>query len=234
MPLAPLTEQRLLVCEGPADVCFFRAFLASRNIPGFCIRHTGEGNPTAAAGHDTFAAFLGGLPSTDGFYDLTDLVLVADSDSDPEAQFANLCRQIQEAAPQAIPPVTYAIPTRPNQEKAANVPAPARGEPNMYVLLLPWATQKGSLETLCLKAALRKWPQQGACVGEFARCARTTKWTPGKRAKMRLAALMSVVFRKNPNVAFARIWIEGRRDDPVPLSDRCFDRLERFLRSVSR
>jgi hypothetical protein len=224
---------RLLVCEGPADVEFFRAFIEARGISEFCIRHTNEGNPTKAGGADVFTPFLNGLSSTHGFYELTDIVLVADSDSDPRAQFVNVCDQIRAAAPEATPAVRYHLPVQANRKKGAKDRRGAPSEPVMHVLLLPWFTRKGTLETLCLQSAKTRWSKEAARVKELARCAKTTRWQIGKRAKMQLAALMAVTFRKNPNVAFGRIWIEGRREDPIPLDHPCFDRLDALLRSIA-
>lgn len=232
MPLEPLTVPRLLICEGPADVAFFSAFVTARGLPEFCIRHTGQGNPSGTGGVDVFTPFLDGLPSVTGFYELTDIVLVADSDADPNDRFQYLCRQIEKAKPDAKPPVAYIAPEQPNQTQRQI--APASGTARLHILLLPAAASQGCLETLCIEAATDLWKDEARCVDELAQCTGADAWPVPKMAKMKLSALMASVFRRNPNVAFARIWIEGGPNELVPLHHSCFDPIEMFLRSIMR
>jgi hypothetical protein len=222
----------LLVCEGPADAAFFHALLGERAISDFGIRHTGQGNPAGTGGVDVFAPFLNGLPSVAGFYELTDIVLVADSDNDPEERFQYLCKQIGACDPDAKPSVEFKAPSKPNQLKIPSVTMP--GAPCFHILLLPSAATQGGLETLCLQAAADRWRDEANCVDGLVECAGAGAWPVTKLAKMKLAALMASVFKKNPNVAFGRIWVEGGKNDLVPLKHPCFDFLETFFRSMAR
>jgi hypothetical protein len=202
----------------------------SRNLPDYCIRHTQQGSATGAGGRDQFGSYLLGLPSIRGFYDLTDIILVADCDDKPDESFKYICDQISNAKPQATPLVTFTAPKIPNVPRAKDASL-ARGEPYISILMLPWAGEVGCLETLCLKSAADAAPAVAVCMEEYAQCVSVDQWPVSKQAKMKLQALMAGAFKDNPAIALGRVWTENPKETLVPLKHPCFDRLETFLKS---
>ena len=135
-----ITFPNIIVCEGLHDEAFFRSLLRERQLEHF--HTTCPGDPiTTAGGRDAFSEFLLGLRTIHGFNpNVKNIILVSDNDSDPERSFREVKKQVGLAG-------NYPIPNQPL--KTAN----SGSEPDVTILMLPWENEKGTMETLCLKAA---------------------------------------------------------------------------------
>jgi hypothetical protein len=83
-----ITKTKMIVCEGKSDVAFIRSIISTFNLPDVCVRYTST-KGHGPGGIDSFGSFLTGVRSFRGFYDLTDILLVADNDMSPQANFGN-------------------------------------------------------------------------------------------------------------------------------------------------
>jgi hypothetical protein len=98
-------KRKVIICEGSSDEAFFRALLLHANITDFSVRNSSDIDRSGGnrGGIDKFGAMLSGMATWDGFPDLTDIVLVADADRNPQANFLRVVAQIAGAAPETIP-----------------------------------------------------------------------------------------------------------------------------------
>ncbi len=214
---------RAILCEGPSDEAFFRALIDAKSLPEFSIRNCADADETGKGGIDKFGKLLEAIPGFGSFYDLRDILIVADGDTNPQGNFERVVRQITQAAPEATPNPAYGVP-RQHLEKAAGSPA------SIAVMILPWIDTPGNLESLCLKSAVAASPTMAACVDAFAACAEVGEWSDTTKAdKMRLVSMISAQHQANPPIGFGRIWKDA--SGLVPLNHPCFDRVAAVLES---
>lgn len=219
-PRTTLTLPRLIVCEGPSDEAFFRALINARQLPEFSIRQTGESNAEGGGGITRFGDFLKGIPSWNGFYQLTDIILVADNDLTPRENFDNVCDQISSVDPYGGPPQQYPVPSRPLETVA--------GPPNITVLMVPSENEPGVLETLCLTAAVVVAPDITACTDRFANCTSADIWeNPNNLTKMKLRSLLTAQNERNPFIGLGMVW--DQNTGLIPLNHQVFDPIVDFL-----
>lgn len=214
---------RAILCEGPSDEAFFRALIEAKGLPEFSIRNCADADETGKGGIDKFGKLLEAIPGFGNFYDLRDILIVADGDTNPQDNFERVVRQIAQATPEATPKPSYGVP-RQHLEKASGSPA------SIAVMILPWIDTPGNLEGLCLKSATTASPAMAACVEAFATCAEVGKWVDATKAdKMRLVSMISAQHQANPPIGFGRVWKEA--PGLIPLSDPCFDEIAAVLES---
>ena len=219
-PRDTFTLPRLIICEGPSDEAFFRALIAARPLPEFCIRHTGESNVEGSGGISRFGDLLKSIPSWNGFYQLTDIILVADNDLTPQENFDNVCEQISSVGPYGVPPQQYPVPSRPLKTIA--------GLHNITVLMVPSENEPGVLETLCLTAAVAAAPDITACTEKFANCTNADEWeNPNNLTKMKLRSLLTAQSERNPLVGLGMVW--NQNPGLIPLNHEVFDPIVDFL-----
>lgn len=214
------TQRRAILCEGSSDEAFFRSLIAKHNLPPFSIRHTGDGDKNDRGGIDKFEQLLLGIPTWEGFGDLTDIVVVADNDATPTENFKKVQKQIR-AAHYGVLEQKYIVPNSPFSRVA--------GTPGMAVAMLPTANVVGKLETLCLKAAQDAAPAVSACIEAFVACTKTTAWPSPTLDELKLRALLSARHRKNPSVGLGKVWNEN--PELIPLDNPCFNEIVSFLGS---
>jgi hypothetical protein len=153
-----------------------------------------------------------------GFSGLQSVLVVVDADDDPLANFERVRAQIARLG-------TYPVPDAPLVEAQA---ASGSGHPGVTIAIVPWVDEKGSLESLCLAAALSVSEQLADCVADFARCASAEAWDQqGKKDAMKLRSLLAASYRNNPGVGLGRIWLEAPH--LIPLAHPAFDRITGIL-----
>ena len=213
-PRNALTLPRLIVCEGAADEAFLRALVQQRGLPALSIRHPGDLDTGGRGGIDKLGWLLAGIRAWKGFSAVTDLLIVADNDTDPDGNFARVSQQLATAG--------YPAPAAP----LASAEGP--GQPRVRVLMLPWADEPGTLEGLCLGPARAATPGIASCVDAFAACVRASGRDHAQRqAAMVLRALLAGAHTKNPGIGLGRVW----QEDPalIPLDHAAFDRVASVL-----
>lgn len=209
----PLTQARLILCEGKSDASFIRRLLNERKLTGFQI---GFPNQTTARafGKDAFGSYLEFLKPRRGFNGLRHLVVLADADENPESSLSSVqehLRKAQFAAPDEV--------GRTNREQS----------PSVTILMLPGPNSKGNLETLLLQAvqdhALAK------CFEEYRRCCGIDGWPIGAGSKAMLTAIIAATCRKNPSCSLTWMW--GQEGNPISLTHTAFDALVLALTDIA-
>jgi hypothetical protein len=94
-------------------------------------------------------------------------------------------------------------------------------------MMVPWTGVPGSLDTMCLTAAVNQVPTLGEQVEAFALAAGVNQWSVTKRGKMKLRSFISANYMTNPYIPPAWVWREGT--SLVPLSDPVFNQVASFL-----
>lgn len=217
-----ITKSHLIVCEGATDEAFLRALIKAHGLPDCSIRNAGDTND-GRGGIYHFGKFFKGVPSFSGFVGgVTELLVVADNDLTPDANFQEVRKALAGADPFGSPAASFAVPDKPRET--------AVGKPNVTILMVPWDNLPGSLETLCLPAAVHAAGSDvDSCCDEFARGVRAVDWpNVNKQVELKLRVMLSAQHQKEPFVTLGRIWNEC--PDLIPLDHDCFRDVVEFLR----
>jgi hypothetical protein len=218
--LTKIGEPFVLLCEGQHDSEFFTHLIQSRNLPRFEICSVSYVLGTSRGGNTRFTDALDELPAIPGFQNVQKVLIVADNDLDPTAEFNRVTASIAATAPIIGPPAgRYVAPTAPLTKVGAN--------PAIVILMMPWTGVIGSLHTMCVTAAANAAPMIASCVDNLAVCTAANAWPITTLAKMKLRAMIASSHRPKPDLSPAYVWSEGT--NLVPLSDGVFDQVAGFL-----
>ncbi len=198
----------LIIGEGPQDKALLDKLLQHHGIVGFQTGYAG--------GKDAYETVLGGLKVHRDFTNLRTIVLLADNDESPLAAFDNVQRQIIGAG-------GYGVPGR-----ALEV---ARSTTNIVVVMLPWESKEGCLETLCLDPALDSHPEIKECITQFSACLNMDAWNITRRSKALLACTLATACASDPNTGLRYAW--NRNENLIPLDHQSFNQLIDFLQRLS-
>jgi hypothetical protein len=110
--------------------------------------------------------------------------------------------------------------------------AKAASFPPLVVLMIPEG-DPGNLETLCVDAALDKWPAILAPLATFVGATPPTGWLIGKQDKMKLQTILAATCEDRPESGFVGHWYE-REQFHIPLDHYAFDDIEKFLRGFRK
>jgi hypothetical protein len=216
MSANPFIKPNLILVEGPSDAAFFRHLIGARGIADkFSVRSPKDADGIDSGGNSRFGEALNAFAVDPTFGMVTEIIVVADNDSDPKDAFENVQRQIRSTARSYIEPKTPYVK--------------ARGKaPHFTALMLPSVGNTGCLETLCLAAAVKANPGLAACVDALKTCSGTGKWPASKQAKSDLRCLIASHYQRNPEISLTFVW--DHLPEFIPLNDPVFDDLEKFLR----
>ena len=211
LPRDTLTLPHLIVCEGAADEAFLRALGKQRGLDEISIRHPGDVDRGGRGGLDKLGWLLRGIRTWRGFERVTDILVVADNDTDPATNFARVRRQVTEAG--------YPVPDAPllvAEATGDNLPR------RMRILMLPWADRPGTLDMLCLGPARAAEPALAACAEAFAACARAAgRDHDARRDQFLLRALLAAAHPRDPRLGLGQVW--QRAPGLIPLAHADFD-----------
>ncbi len=203
-----LEHQFTLLCEGAADQNFFLKLLEMRGgYPPFnCL------DPKEHHGATNFNNMLKAIQGDQkSFSRQKGVLILADSASDPQATFQNICDQVQRAG-------NFPVPT---SLSATAFPDPAKnaGMPAVCIILLPTDTQPGCLETLCVKVLLEQYPWAAPCLNNYLSCDQITafKWPVEKRDKARYHCLVAAINKDDPSKAVSSAF--RTHENKLPLID---------------
>ena len=206
-----ITETCVIVSEGFYDTTFLQALAAARNLPSFNYRHAG--------GITKIGTELRGLSGATNFGIVEHVLIIADCDDNAQANFAEVCNQIQLANDN---PPTYATPVGPLTRAGV--------KPTVNVALVPGAGMVGDLETMCLCVIAKNDAATIQCVEDFATCTGAANWPPSKRAKMKLEAYLAAHFSAQPQILLGYAWWDLAQG-PMPLDDPDFDEIANIMES---
>ncbi len=201
-----ITESRVIVCEGKADVAFFEHLIQERGLPGFQV--------LPADGKDGYERVLVALSAAQGFDRIFGILVVGDNDLDPGAAFLNIQRQVRAAG-------GYGVPNHPGEVVRSG------GFPAVLVMMVPWQERTGCLETLLVEAVYDVRPDFKVCVDAYAACTRADLWNEVEQSKMKSQVVISAVCRSDPNTPVSYAW--SRNESIFPLDRPCFDQIAAFL-----
>lgn len=205
----------LILCEGRSDEAFFRALIRHRGLPEFGIRNGMDSGPNSGGGISQFGPLLKAMRTWNTFDIVTDILIVADNDLDPDENFNRVRTQIEAAG-------HYAIPSAPLIKES--------GTPTIQVMMIPGTKKQGNLESLCIEAAIDAHPDIARCVDQFTSCVHADRWKEITfREEMRLRSLLAAAHRTNPSIGLGRVWIEEPK--LIPLNHSCFDWIATVLSS---
>jgi hypothetical protein len=214
----------VLLCEGQHDSQFFTYLLqAHPSLPAFEISSVDYVLGSRQGGNTRFTEALDELPSIAGFDQVDRILIVADNDINPAVEFAHIVAQINATAPIIGPPAGRFVAPPTEQVRSS-------GTPSIVVLMLPWTSIPGNLDTMCLRATLN---QAGIsfenCVDAFAKCTGADKWPLTALAKMKLRSSLSSLWQGNPYISPAYVW--SRNTNLVPLTDPIFNQVVNFVKN---
>lgn len=203
-----LTTPKMIVCEGPSDRAFIRQIISTFRLPEVCVRYTST-TGHGPGGIDRFGSFLTGVRSFKGFYDLTDILLIADNDISPQENFQKIVAQINSVKDDVIPRVKFVAPSQPMENVGTN--------PSITVMMIPFTGVSGNLETLCLKAAMESSPDISVAVNQFAESTQVESWPEiTLKSKMKLRSILAAAHKKDPFIGLSALWCE--RPELIPVT----------------
>jgi hypothetical protein len=208
-----MPDPALILYEGEEDKAFLKALLAHSGLTdSFSIHNYCQGK-------EAFGAILAGLVAARGIKARKAVILVVDNDGNPLESFQNIRTQIESAG--------FNVPASPRDlTNTDNLPA-------ISVLMLPWDTDAGCLETLLLSAVNPAYFSQLECANCLVDCNHANNWDIPKKAKLLMRAFLSGVCRVDPNTGLRFAWKEGRGTptNMFDLGSANFDGILAYLRT---
>lgn len=206
------TLPRMILCEGPEDVCFFNALIQERGIGPFHIEHTGETRGDRG-GNSKFGEKLRTLRFNRTFKCVQKILLVTDSDEDSAAAFTSAQNQVRASG--FVPPVQEGL-TGP-------------GFPAICIITMPRGGP-GNLETCLLDAARVPDPMIAAFAEHFVNnVAIGAEWTQPKKDKLLVRTLVSGGWPRDPGINIAPMFRDRLARRRIPLEHQSFNPLVDFL-----
>jgi len=224
MPLPNLTGKYLCIVEGKGDEKIFSKLCTIADVSNVVFDSPNESH--GGYGKDNFFGLLQGLPTIRGFSGANGVLILQDSDDDPELALHEIKEQLRKAN-EAIK----------NDGRAFGIPQtflrPTFGTntPPVVAVSIPWINEKGALESLVLSAAEKKFPELKSCVDDFVQCAGGLNgWTAGKVAKARLACIVAAKLKSNPTAAVH--YVPSSQEFDSILTDSSFDQVRQMFSTL--
>jgi hypothetical protein len=200
-------EERFILCEGPHDEHFLKAFINRRGLPPFQVKdaHTCCGT----GGRSGFSPSIQGFSTTRGFTELKGIVIITDNDN--EEAFT----ETQEA----LGDCGYRAPANPMATGLIE-------DKPVLIILMPSHIEYGNLEKICLPSLYEKWPEAEQCVKMYLECTRAVTWE--KQHELCKAAVRSVIsgfYEDDPYKGLGYLF----RDHPDLADHDCFNGLADIL-----
>lgn len=204
---------RLLLCEGSEDQFFFHRLIQQRTLPGFHIWNA-QGNRQFA---NALRAFQIKRPKT--FKNFSRILIVADNDETPDANFASVCRQIEDI---------FGVGSRPTARRVRT-----QGTPSIAVLMLPWDDKHGHLERLCAKSA--HWANRtiGDKTDHFMARLLADKWSESRQGKSWLRSNLAARCESDPFISLGKVFTDSRHHGLIPVEHNSFNAIADYLISFA-
>jgi hypothetical protein len=169
----------VILTEGTADdICINK--IIEENGLGKDKFHIPKFDQGKFGGITNFHLKISSIRSTIEPYTLSEsraMVIVADNDNNPKAQFEKVCGQIMLANKNRSPAESFGVPQKPREAARQSLTLPP-----LYVLMLPWDGEEGCLETLCLYSANKtRYKTELDCVERFSDCVGSKNWIDAKK-----------------------------------------------------
>lgn len=200
-----LQKSKLLLVEGRDEEEFFGGLLRHLEIDDIQVIPVG--------GNDQFGGRLQGLIKDPDFADIVSMGIARDADDDPKATL----QSIGDALKQASLPVPERAMTK----------AKHNGSPDVIIMILPSADERGALEDICLAAA--KEDSASMCVERYLTCLKERNVAGPKQKWLNKARVR--VFLSSKEEPTLSLGIAAQRGY-WPFDHKAFDGVKKFLKSV--
>ena len=208
--------RRLLLCEGPDDVAFFKAFLNERKgLPEFRIKYSSL-NAGEPGGNSKFGFFLKGWGPKYGkkiFQEFQEILIISDNDDNPAASYSLVKQQIEEALDVKI----YGKRQFSYKKQFNNF--------RVKILMIPWDEDPGNLETLCFDPAKDADAAMTDKVNRFQADVKADKWHDCRSKEMWLRSYLAAKCKDNPFVCLCDVFDKHKRLDLIPLRSKHFKKI---------
>ena len=205
---------RLLICEGPGDIAFFQKLLHVRALPALNVRCP-SGTDSIGHGKSAFGNLLSALRLEAALGDVSGVLLIRDSDDDPQEGFRDLEKQLEKAG--------VSIPSAPLETTTDDHFGIVK------VIMVPWHDRRGQLETLCLESIRGLHRAKMDCVKTAIECMGSSTWAQGPREKAELRMFFAGFFEEDPNTGLQYVW--KRQVQAIDLNGSSFDQIAEAIRS---
>jgi hypothetical protein len=204
-----------LVCEGKADEVFFSRLLkaSGKDVEVRCPKRD---DPNGGLGRTAIHKTLSALQAQ--FDKITRVIVVVDSDDDPNSSFEGACGEFIKAN-QRNPAKPYPVPVIANTL--------AGGMPSTAVVLVPTMGTQGCLDSLLLPSFEQRFGTHLNCVTDFCTCMTDPQRGLTKDLKLRLRIIIASAFPKKPGVSLANLLEEGHC--PIELTHPSFHQIRTTL-----
>jgi len=196
------------------DKTFFSELIRARRLPAFQAHFPHEANETTG-GIDKFGQFLLGNINEQFLRTVRGVLVIADNDTDPAANFDSVRNQIGDAG--------YGVPDR--QLEFVVSPDPL---PPIAVMMLPLNNLPGNLESVIKPAALEKWPALEGPLNAYFAASPANGWAVGKQDKMKIQCVIAATCEANPYCTVSTLYRENEQYH-IPLDSPHFDDIARVL-----
>jgi len=206
----------LILCEGPGDKYVLDKLLRLHGLDAkFFVNFPGE-EAYPSGGRGKFAKWLSDRrDDSETFRENVKVVLiVSDNDDSPEDSFKEITKSLKKED-------HFGVPTAPKQL------AKKQGAPHIVILMIPIGAH-GNLETLCVRAALSKWPLTTA-LDAYVQASPAHTWGLSKQSKMKMQAIIAATCEQDPDTNLANLF-QKREEFHVPVNDVVFNEIAQFLR----
>lgn len=209
---ARVDKARHLACEGGADKAFFERLLAARGLGESFQVHDARGKDKVGT---TVSALLGASRDTE----IRSIVVVVDSDNDPQQRITEIRGQIKAHCSERLVPPAEPLTFSTSRPATAIVP-------------IPWPNRVGCLETLLYEVAFLSARGTGvrACIESFGACVGAPNWDAAKQAKLRWQALVAAANASKPEAATT--WLLQGKPELFDWQHPSLDPLAQFFASI--
>jgi hypothetical protein len=203
-----------IIGEGAADAHFLAELCKSRGLTQFQIARP-------ANSKDSFGTRLLAIDSNSYRKSMSTILLVCDSDDDPQRAFEHVAEQVNDTKLFARP--TAPLTVGPKQPQY----------PSIAILTLPWIDKPGCLETLLYRAvgADPAYNRLTAPIEGLLSGAPTATCTVCKRAKARLACMVAAACVDDPSCAASALWYSKKGFRHL-LASTHFDQVVTYLQTL--
>lgn len=200
-----LQKSKLLLVEGRDDEEFFGGLLRHLEIDDIQV--------IPAGGKDQFSNNFQGLIKDSDFPAIISMGIVRDADYDPKATLQSIGNTLKRAGL----PVPKKVMTKAKQN----------GSPDVIIMILPNANERGALEDLCLAAV--KEDNASTCVERYLSCLKEQNIAGPKQKWLNKARVR--VFLSSKEEPTLSLGIAAQRGY-WPFDHNVFDDVKKFLKSV--
>jgi hypothetical protein len=206
---------RLILVEGPDDCSFVRALIDARRIERNGARIADPSSEHDRTGGNTkFGRKLAALKLERAPIRPDRVLIITDSDTDPQDSFDKARRQVERAHGGRAP---------------TQVREPSAGPPSITIVTIPF-DEPGTLETLCARAARNYSKQITDSVDFFDNNIRAERWQNEiRRSKFWLRSMLAASCG-DPGVPLGQVFSEARFAGRIPLADPVFNPLADLIR----